>query len=84
MATETDTTTGVTAEKVMPSITLKLRTIRKEIAATTSTWEIKANTSRDIELGIRAVMTTPSIIVPAGSLRYTAVKRLARVDGIAM
>jgi hypothetical protein len=83
MATETDTSKGVMLEKITPSISLKPKTIKREIAATTSTWEIGTNTSKDIELDIKVATTTPFIIVRAGLLRYMAVKRLAKVDGTA-
>jgi hypothetical protein len=84
MATGMDTTKVVKPEKITPSITLKLRTIRKGIAATTSTWEIETNTSRDIGLAIKVAMTMPSTIVREGSLRSMAVKTLAKIEETVM
>jgi hypothetical protein len=84
MATGTDTTKVVRPERVMPSITLTLRTTRRETAATISIWEIETNTSRDIEPDIKVAMMTPSTIVPEGSLRSMAVKTLAKVDETVM
>jgi len=78
MGTGTATTKVVKAEKVMPNITLKPRTTRREIAATTNTWAIETNISKDIELDIKAAMMTPIIIVREGSLRSMAVKTLAK------
>ena len=59
-------------EKAKPSTTLKLRTTRKEIAATTSTWEMETNISKDIELDIKAATMTPSTVVREGLLRSMA------------
>jgi hypothetical protein len=79
MGTGTATTKVVKVEKIMPSITLKPRTTRRGIAATTSTWAIEMNISKDIELDIKAAMMTPIIIVRESSLRSMAVKTLASV-----